>query len=569
MESGTNNSDVPRITVDVESSTSPPEVSTTLPFQVVVTLRRQPDSRDEPCIVKWNASRDGFSEGRFALFHETDTGLQTVDIEVPSLTSSSPSKEEPIQVTSTNQVMFDLLELQPSGSHTFRCTLPDDYQRRLVPGEKYRLQWPGGDITYWGWGSMSDKDGTYLEYQDPKSPRGLSLPASEGFTFTATEEAEPWPGRAEAEAKFGFTEANTMEYLWRSELSNTRRAAAEVDDDHTQHSDPGAPVFSTTLEGPAEKSLSNKIKIVARITLEGSKPVTFHTHRINSAFRLFRRGHDEPHGGEGGSGDAWVPCDRDETLGYFIVDDPDVRVHVARHEDFVSLRPGESWTYEYVAHEPGGADFPADTVPGDRFRVRFAGVELDWWNWGDAEAHEQTEVSLPCFISGDVVDPRDNDGRPKARVEVIELNMTTGSGQFQIGEGGTVGHASGGETNVAVWSPAVPGAFEKARDAAIYTRIGTLHSSAELQAALDATPDIDQTFCLSVNNVILVFSASKDEHTRQVRLVLEMLQGRSMGADIDDCVFDSATSAGAGIQLDRIGHHKVFMVINVGVPSSS
>jgi len=152
---------------------------------------------------------------------------------------------------------------------------------------------------------------------------------------------------------------------------------------------------------------------------------------------------------------------------------------------------------------------------------------------------------------------------------VIELNMTTGSGQFQIGEGGTVGHASGGETNVAVWSPAVPGAFEKARDAAIYTRIGTRHSSAELQAALDATPDIDQTFCLSVNNVILVFSASKDEHTRQVRLVLEMLQGRSMGADLDDCVFDSATSAGAGIQLDRIGHHKVFMVINVGVPSSS
>ena len=149
--------------------------------------------------------------------------------------------------------------------------------------------------------------------------------------------------------------------------------------------------------------------------------------------------------------------------------------------------------------------------------------------------------------------------------------MAARSEGFLIGEDGTVGRsgitsASAVETNVAVWSPVLPTAFEKARDAAIFTRLGTPHSHKELKVAFEATPDVDQTFCLSVNNVILVFSASHDEHTMHCRTVLQMLQDRSMRADINDCVFNSAKSTDAGIRLEQVGDHKVYMVINEGVP---
>ncbi|POR33758.1 Uncharacterized protein TPAR_06067 [Tolypocladium paradoxum] len=153
--------------------------------------------------------------------------------------------------------------------------------------------------------------------------------------------------------------------------------------------------------------------------------------------------------------------------------------------------------------------------------------------------------------------------------------MTSRSQEFSIANDGTIRRTSGStvagpvETNVAVWSPALPTAFDKARDATIFTRLGTRHSHQELKAAFEATPDVDQTFCLSVNNVVLVFSASQDEHTMHCRKVLQMLRDRSMRADIDDCVFNSAKSIEAGIRLEQVGQHKVYMVINEGVPGRS
>ena len=122
------------------------------------------------------------------------------------------------------------------------------------------------------------------------------------------------------------------------------------------------------------------------------------------------------------------------------------------------------------------------------------------------------------------------------------------------------------ETNVSVWAPALPGAFEKARDASLYPRLGTRHTSAELARALDGAAGVDQTFCLTVNNVILVFSASRDEHTAQCRRVLQALQDRSMRADLADCVFSVARAADAGVRLDQVAPNKVYMVINEGVP---
>ncbi|PON20111.1 hypothetical protein TGAM01_v211006 [Trichoderma gamsii] len=92
-----------------------------------------------------------------------------------------------------------------------------------------------------------------------------------------------------------------------------------------------------------------------------------------------------------------------------------------------------------------------------------------------------------------------------------------------------------------------------------------MHSHQEVKAALEATKDVDQTFCLSVNNVILVFSASQYEHTMHCHKVLQMLEDRSMRININDCVFNSKNSIDAGIQLEQVGHHKIYMVMNKGV----
>ncbi|KAL9101863.1 MAG: hypothetical protein Q9163_002930 [Psora crenata] len=151
--------------------------------------------------------------------------------------------------------------------------------------------------------------------------------------------------------------------------------------------------------------------------------------------------------------------------------------------------------------------------------------------------------------------------------------MAARTKNFLIDGDGTISHsrktpANSVETNVIVWAPAHPTAFEQARDATIFTRLGTRHSHNELKAAFETTPDINETFCLSVNNVILVFSASRDEHTMHCRKVLQMLQDRSMRADLKSCVFNSAKSSDAGIRLDQVGEHRVYMVINEGVPST-
>ncbi|KAL1613522.1 hypothetical protein SLS54_010529 [Diplodia seriata] len=149
--------------------------------------------------------------------------------------------------------------------------------------------------------------------------------------------------------------------------------------------------------------------------------------------------------------------------------------------------------------------------------------------------------------------------------------MAATPSRLSIGEDGTVSHSGSTpteavETNVTVWTP-LPSAFEKARRATIFTRVGTRHSNAMLTAAMEATPDVDQSFCLCVNNVVLIFSASPDQHHLDVRKILQMLRDHSMRADMNDSVFDCANSIDAGIKLDQVGEHKVYMVINEGVPS--
>ncbi|KAF3157431.1 hypothetical protein TWF569_000013 [Orbilia oligospora] len=77
-------------------------------------------------------------------------------------------------------------------------------------------------------------------------------------------------------------------------------------------------------------------------------------------------------------------------------------------------------------------------------------------------------------------------------------------------------------TNIAVWTPSDETAFENARSATVFTRIGTRHSPDELKVVLDATPTVKQTFCLSVNNVLLIFSDNIESHRADADLEHEV-----------------------------------------------
>ncbi|KAF3224096.1 hypothetical protein TWF191_006210 [Orbilia oligospora] len=97
--------------------------------------------------------------------------------------------------------------------------------------------------------------------------------------------------------------------------------------------------------------------------------------------------------------------------------------------------------------------------------------------------------------------------------------------RFSVDQSGmTTAQTSDGAvmTNVAVWTPSDETAFENARSATVFTRIGTRHPPDELKIVLDATPTVKQTFCLSVNNVLLIFSDNIESHRADADLDYEV-----------------------------------------------
>lgn len=93
-----------------------------------------------------------------------------------------------------------------------------------------------------------------------------------------------------------------------------------------------------------------------------------------------------------------------------MVDDPDVEVNVTDPEWFFGLQPGETITKSFY-HQV--SDLHPDTVVGDVCRYQYWGGHVDWWIWDDHEEHAKTVVKLPCWMHACVVDPAENDGRPR------------------------------------------------------------------------------------------------------------------------------------------------------------
>jgi hypothetical protein len=189
-------------------------------------LRRAADGHIRPCIFNWNPNTQGFLELGFILLHVTADSTKKVELDTTGLVTV-PKQITPLVVGSGQQFFW---ELSPECEITFVATLPERYHKILVPGENYQLVWPGGDIDFWDWGTISDHANQELRPRSidevPQKPR-LVLPGASSNSFQVEEELDPWPMRAAREARVGFMVANDEEQRWRARQEKKRREEQE------------------------------------------------------------------------------------------------------------------------------------------------------------------------------------------------------------------------------------------------------------------------------------------------------------------------------------------------------
>lgn len=380
------------------------QLSTTLPYQLEFTITRQ-DTHDDPVTFRWSPDSDGFSLTGFKLFRRTANGLELIEVDHSGLIDISKKPDD--KVTSHEHHIWDL---DQDDNIQFWATLPERYHKHLEPGQQYILLWPGSEIAAWDWGEIEQHIGEELNRQ----PERLVLPGGPRVSFTVAEESIPWPERAEREAQVGFDNANLAEQKWRLEEDRVRAPLTVPHTFPSQH-DAEAPNLKVTLECPSILRRRTPFDVSVKLTYNAdatAQPVVFHNYIFNTDEYL------EIHQLEG---EDWVIFDSDSGTGWQIWDDPDVFINVGQDDNFVSLRPGESWTTSHRIQSETWTEFHDDMADGDAFRFIFQGATVDWWNWGVKEDYDGTMLRFPCNRTGRVLGPSDNDGRPSLVVPSSNL----------------------------------------------------------------------------------------------------------------------------------------------------
>ncbi|KAK1990731.1 hypothetical protein LX36DRAFT_663957 [Colletotrichum falcatum] len=131
--------------------------------------------------------------------------------------------------------------------------------------------------------------------------------------------------------------------------------------------------------------------------------------------------------------------------------------------------------------------------------------------------------------------------------------------------------------NVTIFSPTKPSAAEALLNGRIFTRL-TANAQAEPSKLAAALKDarsrhaVDETFCFSHRDVVLIFDAEKDgggadvtdAHHEHFRLVCLALKDADISLDVAGCIFDSPTALQAGFQLDTLSSGSVLVIDLMG-----
>ena len=155
---------------------------------------------------------------RFILLLETPAGLQRIEIR-----NAQPENV----LGEVDAVLFtghngDIWALDTGDEISQLGELVAQYQQLLIPGEKYHLLWPGGEIDMWEWGAKSEWAGKELKARaaGSRDSQILVITARNVLSFTAKEEEIPWPERKEVEKRgSGFAYMNDREAEWRRKQS--------------------------------------------------------------------------------------------------------------------------------------------------------------------------------------------------------------------------------------------------------------------------------------------------------------------------------------------------------------
>ncbi|KAK4441899.1 hypothetical protein QBC34DRAFT_42917 [Podospora aff. communis PSN243] len=398
-------------------------LSTTLPYHIYFTLHYATEN-PKPCILIFSPFST-FLPGPSAfilLRHLPDGSVERVPIEDVYATGKC------IRLTDTyREIGSDLRyrELKP-GEKLFvgMEILPEWYHTAVEVGERYSLVWPGAVVGLWTWGGREENKARCLTGKEEGS--GCVIPGGSRLEFVVKEEEERWPGREACEVKRGFRAANWEEWMWRIEEMKRKRGPPPPIG--VEERVDGAPKLAVRVECPESLSLGSDAAFDVKVTFtydsddfSAGRAITLHTYLLDPAsqfgmkerdgFRCYRR-----HTSGDGRDVQWLPWDDDDDdTCFLLVDDADRHIRVSEDKDFVSLRPGESWSTTYRLHwAPSGSNLPDDLKVGDEFRCWFNGLtQLDWWDWGHVDnEHADTVVTAPCFRSR-VLAPADNGGRPK------------------------------------------------------------------------------------------------------------------------------------------------------------
>jgi hypothetical protein len=125
------------------------ELSIASPIRIDMTLRREQDRLEQACVFVLDIT-EAFKRTQFVLLHQKGDVLEQVNV---SQGRRIENQHGIMKVTGYNN---GLENLRPGSSQCYVPTLPENYHKALIAGERYRLIWPGEEIPIWDWGTKRD-----------------------------------------------------------------------------------------------------------------------------------------------------------------------------------------------------------------------------------------------------------------------------------------------------------------------------------------------------------------------------------------------------------------------------
>ncbi|CAG8224586.1 unnamed protein product [Penicillium salamii] len=352
---------------------------------ITITITRDADDPErQPCIIHWDPIEDGFGQPGIMLLRSNfpyTAKPQPLQANLERLRAKSSHPRE----VNTSDPCFK--QLSPGISVSWEVALPSFYFDLFQSGQFYNIFWSGGQILLWDWGTLAEHSNRRL---GPKSPAVVLPGGSRQLLAIAAEESD-------------IEDVGSLPPSPEPILAPARIT--------------GTPILSLSISGPTTQSMKDRTPVgrplypvtatlsydTASDAFDG-KPVTFHTFKFKDidrrqdGFRLYFREKDK---------DDWIPHELGGLFTHheyrFSTTTP-INVGHNDRNDFVALKPGDSWSLTREV-----SDFPQNVAPGDKFRYRFKGALIDWWDWGDFHDHQDTVV----WVNGSVLHSQDNERRPE------------------------------------------------------------------------------------------------------------------------------------------------------------